>query len=328
MIFKKSQNEIKQIVIYGIVAAFFFSSTFAINRWLNVQEGGHWYWTATLRYIYVSVFLSLYILFYKGWKNLKETFNCFLSYWLFWIIAGGIGFGMFYLFLCYAASYSPGWVLATTWQLTILMTPFVIVLLGNRVPRQGIFYLIIIFIGILLVNYHEFSNITMISLKSIIPISLAAFCYPLGNTLCKYACEGKYPKVQVYKFEVSQEVFNQVLLMALGSLPVLICVGVFVSPPPPTFSQIYSIAFVALSTGVIATGLLYKARNMAKRNTFALSAADGTQAAEAPLALFWEWSLFGVILPLGVGVIGLVLVITGVLLFYRSNVNIDSVTEN
>ena len=112
----------KKIILLGIAAAFFFSSTFAINRWLNVQQGGHWYWTACLRYVYVFIFLSLIVLFYNGVKAYKETIQCFFSFWYFWIIAGGIGFGLFYLSLCYAASYSAGWVLATTWQLTILMT--------------------------------------------------------------------------------------------------------------------------------------------------------------------------------------------------------------
>ncbi len=253
-----------------------------------------------------------------------DTIKCFFSYWYFWIIAGGVGFGLFYLSLCYAASYSAGWVLATTWQLTILMTPLVIIILGNSVSLKGIVYLLIMFSGIVLVNIDEFTKISSINLKSILPITIAAFCYPFGNTLCKYACEGRYTKIPVNKFSISKNVFSQILLMTLGAFPILAIAGIIISPPKPITSQLYSTAFIALSTGVVATSLLYKARQLSQNNTFALAAADGTQAAEAPLALFWEWLIFGGLLPSMVGFSGLSLVILGIILFYRSKVNLKS----
>jgi len=314
----------KKIILFGLAAAFFFSSTFAINRWLNVQQGGHWFWTACLRYVYVFIFLSLLTILSFGKRIFIETMKCFFSYWYFWVIAGGVGFGLFYLSLCYAASYSSGWVLATTWQLTILMTPIVIIVLGNRVSLRGIMYLLIMFIGIVLVNIDEFTVFSSINLKSILPITFAAFCYPFGNTLCKYACEGRYPKIPVSEFSISKNVISQILLMTLGAIPVLVIVGFIVSPPNPTTSQLFSTAFIALSTGVIATSFLYKARQLSQNNTLALAAADGTQAVEAPLALFWEWLIFSGLLPSMVGFSGLSLVILGIILFYRSKVNLKS----
>lgn len=317
----------KKIILLGIAAAFFFSSTFAINRWLNVQQGGHWYWTACLRYVYVFIFLSLIVLFYNGVKAYKETIQCFFSFSHFWIIAGGIGFGLFYMSLCYAASFSSGWVLATTWQLTILMTPLVIIILGNKISSRGVIYLLTMFFGIVLVNLNEFHDISSINLKSVIPIAFAAFCYPLGNTLCKYACDGRYSKFRIDKFSISKNVFSQILLMTLGASPILLIVGVIVSPPVPTFTQVYSTAFIAMTTGVVATSFLYKARQLSQNNTFALAAADGTQAAEAPLALFWEWLLFAGLLPSITGFLGLGFVIIGIVLFYRSNVNLKTKSQ-
>lgn len=317
----------KKIVLLGIAAAFFFSSTFAINRWLNVEQGGHWYWTASLRYIYVFLYLSIISFFPNGFKIYKETIICFFDYWYFWIFTGGIGFGLFYLSLCYAASYSPGWVLATTWQITILMTPLVIRILGYKVPTRGIVYLLIMFLGILLVNYDEFTSIFLIDLKSVIPITFAAFCYPLGNTLCKYACEGKYKKFPINKYSISNNVFSQILMMTMGAFPVLLFFWIFTSPPAPTYTQFYSIAFIALFTGVIATSLLYQARKSALQNALALSAADGTQAAEAPLALFWEWSIFNGLLPSVFGIVGLILVILGIFLFYNSQIILNTPNE-
>ncbi len=314
----------KRIIVFGVIAAFFFSSTFAINRWLNVQEGGHWFWTASLRYLYVFFLLSILVVVFYGVNKYTQTLKCFFKYWYFWVFSGGIGFGAFYLLLCYAASYSAGWVLATTWQITILMTPVIIFILGNKVSLKGIIFLIIMFSGILLVNYEEFKSIALIDLKSILPITVAAFCYPLGNTLCKYGCEGRYKRMPIHDFEISQNIFSQILLMAMGSLPILIVVGVLVSPDNPTYSQVYCTAIVALLTGVIATSCLYKARQLSRDNPFALSAADGTQAFEAPLALFWEWLLFNGVLPSFIGYIGLSLVIIGIVLFYRTNIDLSN----
>jgi len=312
----------KEIIIYGITAAFFFSSTFAINRWLN--EVGHWYWTATLRYIYVFIFLSLILVFCYRWNFYKETIKCFYTFRYFWFFAGGIGFGVFYLLLCFAASYSAGWVLATTWQITILMSPLVILLLGSKVPFRGISYLIIMFLGILLVNHEEFLSFSLIDLKSVIPISIAAFCYPFGNTLCKYASEGKFGKFRIDKFSVAKNVFSQMIMMTLGAAPILIICGIFVSPPPPTINQLYYTAIIGLFTGVIATALLYIARQQSKNNPFALAAADGTQAGEPPLALFWEHALFNQVLPSITSISGLAFVIIGILFFYKSNVTIEN----
>lgn len=325
--FPNNNIAIKKIILYGIAAAILFSSTFVINRWLNVQEHGHWYWTASLRYIYVFLFLSIIIFFSNGIKAYQETLKCFFTYWYFWIFAGGVGFGLFYLSLCYAASYSAGWVLATTWQTTILITPIIILLLGNKVSSRGVIYLLIIFSGIILVNYQEFPSSSQINLKFIIPILFAAFCYPLGNTLCKYACEGRYSKIPIHQFPISKNIFSQIIMMTLGALPVLFLFWVFIFPPAPTTSQLYSTAYIALFTGVIATSLFYKARQLSGTNTFALSAADGTQAFEAPMALFCEWLFFNGLAPSKIGFLGLFFVIIGIFLFYHSKAKLVSTRE-
>ena len=309
----------KKIILYGFLAALFFSSTFAINRWLNVERGGHWFWTASLRYGYVLILLTGFIAARYGLKTLRSAMRCYASAWYFWLMAGGIGFGLFYLSLCFAASFSPGWVLATTWQSTILATPLVIKLLGEKIELKGIVFLGIMFTGIVLVNSYAFTGLPAHALLSVPPILFAAFCYPIGNTLCKYACEGKYPKTKIQEHQASSNVFCQVLMMTLGAMPVLVIAGALLSPPPPSNSQLIYTLIVAISTGVIATSFLYRARQLAENNTLALAAADGTQAIEAPLALFWEWLFFNGVLPNYRGICGLVLLTLGLLLFYYSN---------
>ena len=40
-----------RLITYGLLAAFFFSSTFVLNRAMSLG-GGHWVWSAALRYGY------------------------------------------------------------------------------------------------------------------------------------------------------------------------------------------------------------------------------------------------------------------------------------
>lgn len=48
------------LVSTGILAALFFSSTFVLNRAMSL-EGGHWLWTASLRYLWMLVLLSIWL---------------------------------------------------------------------------------------------------------------------------------------------------------------------------------------------------------------------------------------------------------------------------
>jgi len=311
----------KKILIYGFLAALFFSSTFAINKWLNVEMSGHWYWTASLRYIYVFILLNIIVSFKYGIKMLIETYRCYIHNIVFFLFAGGIGFGVFYLSLCYAASYSAGWVLASTWQTTILFTPLVLLILGEKVKLKGVLYLFIMFIGVVFINSFAFDSLNSNFFNSVTPILLAAFSYPLGNTLCKFACEGKYQKLSVQKYEISKRPLIQILLMVSGALPFIFLVGFIIKPPQPTIYQLKYIFIIAVLTGVIATYFLYKARKIAKNDRTALAFADGTQSLESPLALFWGFILFGEQIPNLIGWIGLILLSVGMGLFYYRNID-------
>ena len=315
----------KKILIFGFLASLFFSSTFAINKFLNIDTGGHWYWTAALRYIYVFFLLNAIILIKDGSKSLIETYKCYSNNILFWLIAGGVGFGIFYMSLSYAASYSDGWVLASTWQTTILFTPVVLFILGEKVKLRGIMYLIIMFIGVVLINNYAFDHFDKNLANSIIPILLAAFSYPLGNTLCKFASDGRYKNLSVSDYSISKKPLNQILLMVLGALPLIFITGILIQPQAATNEQLLYIIIVAILTGVIATFFLYKARNYAKDNSNALAFADGTQALESPLALFWGYFFFNESLPNGTGILGLALLTLGMYLYYTKSIKHKSI---
>ena len=146
-----------RLVGLGILSALFFSSTFILNRSMSLA-GGHWVWSASLRFGYMLVFLSLLLLATRGRKAIVEVLQVFRQYWRFWMLAGGVGFGIFYSMITFSASYAPGWIIATTWQLTILATPVVLRFFGRKVPASGLFFSLIIFAGILLVNIEHASS--------------------------------------------------------------------------------------------------------------------------------------------------------------------------
>jgi len=70
-----------------------------------------------------------------------------VRHWAFFTVAGTVGFGLFYGLICFAASFAPGWVVATTWQSTILFTPLVLLAFGRRVPLRGLAFTALVAAG-------------------------------------------------------------------------------------------------------------------------------------------------------------------------------------
>ncbi len=140
-----------KLIALGILSGAFFSATFILNELMHV-EGGHWVWSASLRYIFTIAFLAGIVLFSGGVKQLRGVVKLFASHWVFWTMAGSIGFGGFYGLLCFSADFAPGWVVAATWQFTIVASLFVFMLFGRKFPRRIWFFSLLIFTGVLLVN--------------------------------------------------------------------------------------------------------------------------------------------------------------------------------
>ena len=107
-----------------MLASLFFSSTFILNRAMDLS-GGSWIWSAVLRYLFTLPFLVLIVILRR---NVRALFDDMRSSPLEWLLWSSIGFGLFYAPLCFAATYSPAWLVAGTWQITIvagsLLVPF------------------------------------------------------------------------------------------------------------------------------------------------------------------------------------------------------------
>jgi len=242
-----------RLILLGTLSAVFFSSTFVLNRAMSLA-GGHWLWTASLRFGYMLLFLSGYILCSKGRQRLAEILSLFLQYRLFWISAGSIGFGLFYALLSFSAAYAPGWIIATTWQTTILATPIILIAFGKRVPLKGLLLTGLIFAGILLVNIeHGITATARDVIFGFFPVFIAACAYPIGNQMVWEASQRGYKLIPHIDHALMEDSFARVLLMTIGSVPFWLVLLLLAAPPPPSAGQLVSTALVALFSGVIAT---------------------------------------------------------------------------
>lgn len=219
-----------RLISLGVLSALFFSSTFILNRAMSLA-GGHWAWTSSLRFGYMILFLALLLLVTQGKKALVQIKDIFLQYWLFWVIAGSIGFGIFYSLITFSAAHAAGWVIATTWQTTILATPIILALFGRKVPTKGIFLTLLIFAGIILVNIEQASatNLQTVAIGAV-PVLIAAFAYPIGNQLVWEARLGEHKKLPHIQHPILENGFARVMLLTIGSIPFWVIL-LLVTPP-------------------------------------------------------------------------------------------------
>jgi drug/metabolite transporter (DMT)-like permease len=306
-----------RLLTIGMLSAFFFSSTFIINRAMSLQ-GGHWVWTASLRYGYMLLLLCLWLLLTRQGHILTGACRLFRKHWLFWTIAGSTGFGLFYALLSFSASFAPGWVVATSWQATILATPLVLFMFGKRVPAKGMAFTVLIFTGIMLVTIEQASSAALRDIMlGTLPVIGAAFAYPFGNQLVWEARHGKSARIPSINDPVIDHNIGRVLLMVLGSLPFWLLLILVTSPPPPSAGQLFNTAIVAVFSGVIATTLFLQARHQAT-NPYELAAVDSTQATEVIFALLGEIAFLHGSFPKIAGSAGIMLVVTGLILYIRA----------
>jgi len=306
-----------RLVIFGVLSAFFFSSTFVLNRAMSLQ-GGNWVWTASLRYAYMLLILSGWLVLGGKGRVLKAVVAAYFRNWVFWTIAGSVGFGAFYSLLSFSASFAPGWVVATAWQSTILATPVVLLMFGKKVPARGVLFTALIFLGIVLVTVEQATSASLRDvLLGIVPVIVAAFAYPIGNQLLWEARHGKTSWIPRIDDPVLDDSLGRVLIMVLGSIPFWLVLVFALQPPAPSTGQLINTAIVAVLSGVIATTLFFHARHEA-RTPFELSAVDATQSTEVIFSLLGEIAFLHGAPPGPAGSIGIALSVIGLVLYVRS----------
>ncbi|QYK67069.1 multidrug resistance efflux transporter family protein [Paenibacillus sp. S02] len=298
----------------GVLAAFFFAFTFVLNRSMELS-GGSWIWSASLRYLFMVPILVVIVMTQQKLKPLWKVMKEQPGTWLWWSF---IGFGLFYAPLCFASAYSPGWLIAGTWQITIISGSLLVPLFAEvvqtengpvkirgKIPLQGLLMSLVILIGIIVMQVEQSQSIsTQDFLFGILPVILASFAYPLGNRKMMEVCAGRL------------DAYQRVLGMTLASLPfwlLLSLYGVF-SAGMPSKEQTIQSALVAMFSGVIATVLFFKATDQVRENMQKLATVEATQSLEVLFALMGELIFLSIPMPSPLSWMGMFIVILGMIL--------------
>jgi drug/metabolite transporter (DMT)-like permease len=301
-------------ILLGILAAFFFAFTFIINRSMEL-DGGSWIWSASLRYFFMIPPLLLLVYARKNLKPLLVEMKNNPRSWLLWSF---VGFGLFYGPICFSAAYAPGWLIASTWQITIIsgsllaplffetvMTKKGPIQVKGRIPFKGMAMSLIILLGIILMQLEQASSLTPIEvLLGVVPVIIASFAYPLGNRKMMDVCGGRL------------DVFQRVLGMTLASMPLWIILAIYglFTVGPPSMGQSIQSGLVAITSGVIATILFFQATDLVRGNMQKLGNVEATQSMEVLFALIGELILLKAAFPSMISWTGMILVMTGMML--------------
>jgi drug/metabolite transporter (DMT)-like permease len=301
-------------VLLGILASFFFAVTFILNRLMS-DGGGSWIWSASLRYLFMLPILLILVFASRKLSVLFAEMRAQPWQWLCWSL---VGFGLFYAPLCFAAAYSPGWLVAGTWQFTIIAGSLIVPLfyetvptcegvrrVRKRIPLKGIGMSVIILLGI---GFMEWSQATYLSGRDMFfgtsPILVAAFAYPLGNRKMMELCEGRLNATE------------RTLGMTIASLPLWLVLSIYQCTLHglPSVSQSVQSLMVAVFSGVVATVLFFTATDLAKGNVHRLASVEATQSGEVIFALIGELIVIPGTDVSWMGLVGLLIVVTGMVL--------------
>lgn len=292
-------------IIIGLLSALFFSVTFILNRSMELG-GGSWVWSASLRYLFMLPML-LVIVGLK--KNVAPVFAHIKKQPASWLVWSTVGFGLFYAPLTFATIYGPGWLVAATFQITIiagsLLVPFVNKKAEQRIPVRSIFISLIILAGVVVM---QFEHAIMVSISavvlSVMAVTISAFSFPLGNRKMMQVVGGEL------------DTFQRILGMTIASLPFWIILSVYgiIVHGLPSSGQILQTFIVAVSSGVVATVLFFYATELVQHDNHKLAAVEATQSGEVVFALFGELLILSTPLPSIVSFFGMALVIFGMIL--------------
>ncbi|MGN6513698.1 MAG: multidrug resistance efflux transporter family protein [Lysobacteraceae bacterium] len=258
----------------ALLSALFFTLTYVLNR-ASAGTGGHWAWTASLRYL-ITLPLLLPLMPWQG--GIAPAWRAIRAHPAAWLRCSAIGFVGFYLLLAHAADSGPAWLVAGSFQFTViagmLCAPLLYRDARRQVPAAALAVGALIFAGVLLLQFgHAHGGLDRAGWIALACVLGAAVLYPLGNRLLLLHLERTGEPLNA-----TQRVFG----MTLASQPLWWLVAGYAwwraGAPPP--AQVWLAGGVALSAGVVATILFFQATGLVRELPAALGAAEAMQAAE------------------------------------------------
>ena len=301
-------------LIYGLISSLFFSSTYILNREMATASYA-WQWTAALRFLIMLPLLALLLSKNHAYRPVLHSIRANLLSWILWSC---VGFGLFYVPLCYAASFGPAWLIAGAWQITIpagaLLTPLFLApslvngelqQIRHKIPIKLLLTAVLIMCGVGLMLVHEATSVSFLSVLAIVlPVGIAAFAYPLGS------------RKILFKHGHNLNTLQRVFGMTLCSMPVWLCLAGFElgQNQLPPLEQIFQSSIVALFSGIIATLLLFEAANLVKHNLSQLAVIEATQAGEVVFTLLGGVLFFHDGVPDLFACLGIALVLIGMVI--------------
>lgn len=288
----------RKAVTLGILGSFFFAFTFILNRSMNLA-GGYWIWSAALRYFFMLPLMALLVWKAKGMQEILSEIKREPVQWFIW---STVGFGFFYAPLTLGSVYGESWLVAASWQLTIVAGILLTPLFGKSIPRKNLGISVLILAGVFLIQFQNAGSLSAEKMiMTLLPITIAAFSYPLGNRKMMQICPNEISTVQ------------RIFGMTLCSMPfwAVLAIVAVLKEGVPSQGQILQSFEVALFSGVVATILFFRATDLVKNNPKQLAVVEATQAGEVMFTLLGGIMFLGDALPSGMGIAGILLVIGG-----------------
>ncbi len=296
-------------VALALCSALFFTLTYVLNRSL-VTGGGHWAWAVILRYLLTLPMLALVLPWQGGWGELPQELRRHPRPWLLWSTVGFVVFGVM---LTWAASSGPSWLVAGSFQITVIAGPLLAPLIygdeRRRLAWRSLAIGALIVAGVFVLQWgHAHGRLQRADWLAMGAVAVAAFAYPLGNRGLLLHLEHGQAHLNAV-----QRVFG----MTLCSWPLwwLFAVIAWLAIGPPTWREALLAGGVALSSGTIATVMFFRATDMVRSEPNALAAVEAMQAAELLFATLLGVLFLGESWPRGPALLGALAIIVGIALF-------------
>ena len=303
----------KKSLALGLLASFFFAFTFILNKQMSLM-GGSWLYSASLRYIFTLPILAFIMIINK---QSKPVFLAIKEQPIKWFLWSFVGFGFFYAPLSFASSYGPSWLVAGTWQVTIvagaLMSPLFYTkviedggerFVRNKIPVKSLLMSLFILVGVGLMQIEQSTRLSPVEMMlGTLPVIIAAFAYPLGNRKMIEVVNGQLTTLQ------------RIFGMTLCSMPfwILLFIIGFVKTGMPAQQQIFQSLIVAVFTGIIATSLFFKAMDLVSGDMRRMAIIESTQSGAVLWTILGGILVFGNTIPANLSIVGLCFIVIGMI---------------